>query len=116
MAFKAADFHLANERFALAAHGLSTEVSKQFAYYLRAACVYCKLEEYENASQALLQALDHQQETDTALEMNQLVNKMLNLVRENPQAKEEHQNLSKELDRFVNQTMDGLFTRHSQTR
>lgn len=116
MAFKAGDFHLANERFALAGHGLSPEVSNRFAYYLRTACVYCKLEEYENASQAILQALHHDQETDTALELNKLVNKMLNLVRDNAQAKEEHQNLSKELDRFVNQTMDSLSTRHSQTR
>lgn len=116
MAFKAGDFHLANERFALAGHGLSPEVSNRFAYYLRTACVYCKLEEYENASQAILQALHHDQETDTALELNKLVNKMLNLVRDNAQAKEEHQNLSKELDRFVNQTMDSLSTQHSQTR
>ena len=116
VAFEAGDFHLANERFALAAHGLSTEVSNRFAYYLRAACVYCKLEEYENASEALLQALHHQQETDTALEMNKLVTHLLNLLRDNPQAKEEHQNLSKELDRLVNQTMDSLSTRHSQTR
>jgi tetratricopeptide (TPR) repeat protein len=116
MAFKAGDFHLANERFALAAHGLSLEVSNQFAYYLRAACVYCKLEEFENASQAILQALHHDQETDTALELNKLVNKLLNLVRDNAQAKEEHQNLSNELDRFVNQTMDSLSTRHSQIR
>jgi len=115
MAYKAGDFHLANERFALAAQGLSTEVSKRFAYYLRAACVYCKLEDYENASQALLQALHHQQETDTALELNKLVSKVLDLVRDNPQAKEGHQNLSKELDRFVNQTMESLSTRHSQT-
>ena len=115
MAFKAGDFHLANERFALAAHGLSPEVRKRFAYYLRAACVYCKLEEYENTSQALLQALHHQQETDTALEMNKPVNELLNMVSDNPQAKEEHQKLSKELDRFVDQTMDRLATRHSQT-
>jgi hypothetical protein len=116
MAFKAGDFHLANERFALAAHGLSPEVSNRFSYYLCAACVYCKLEEYENASQAILQALQHDQETDTALELNKLINKLLYLVRDNAQAKEEHQNLSKELDRFVNQTMDSLSTRHSQTQ
>jgi hypothetical protein len=40
MAFKAGDFHLANERFALAAHGLSPEVSNRFAYYLCAACAW----------------------------------------------------------------------------
>jgi len=116
MAFKAGDFHLANERFALAAHGLSPEVSNRFACYLRAACVYCKLEEYGNASQAILQALHHDQETDTSLELNKLVNKLLNLVRDNAQEKEGHQNLSKKLDQFVNQTMDSLSTRHSQTR
>jgi len=115
-AYEAGDFHLANERFALAAHGLSAAVSKRFAHYLRAACVYCKLEEYENANQALLQALDHQQETDTVLELNKLVSKRLNLGGGNAQANEEYQNLSKELDRFVDQTMDRLSTRHAQTR
>lgn len=108
MAFKAGDFHLANERFALAAHGLSTEVSNQFSYYLRAACVYCKLEEYENASQAILQALHHHQDMDAALELNNL----LNLVKDNAQAKEGQQRLSKELDRFVDQTMDSLSSLH----
>jgi tetratricopeptide (TPR) repeat protein len=116
IAFKEGDFHLANERFALAAHGLSTEVSNRFAYYLRAACVYCKLEDYENASEALLQALHHQQETDTALEMNKLVTTLLDLVRGHPQAKEEHQSLAEKLDQFVSQTMDSLSTRNSQTR
>ena len=115
MAFKAGDFHLANERFALAAHGLSPEASNRFAYYLRAACVFCKLEEYEKANQAILQALQHHQETDTALELNKLVNKLLNLVRDNTQANEEHQNLSKKLDWFVNQTMDSLSIQDSQT-
>lgn len=109
-AYEAGDFRLANERFALAAHGVSTEVSNQFAHYLRAACVYCKLEEYENASQALLQALDHQQETDTVLELNKLVSKMLDRVRGNTQTGEDHQRLSIELDRFVDQTMSRLST------
>jgi len=116
VAFKAGDFHLANERFALAAKGLSTEVNNEFAYYLRAACVYSKLEQYENASQALLQALDHQQETDTALELSKLVNNQLNLVRDEPQAKEEHQESSKDLERLVNQIMDSLSARDSQTQ
>ena len=111
-AFKAGDFHLANECFALAAHGLSTEVSNQFSSFLRIACVYCKLEDYENASQALLQGFQHQEETDTALELSTLVNKLLHLLKEDPQAKEEQQNVRDELDRFVDQTMEMLFTQH----
>ena len=114
MAFKAGDFHLANERFALAAHGVSTEVSNHYSYYLRAACVYCKLEDYENARQALLQALHHQQETDTSLELNQLVNKVLDLLKESPQAKQKLEDVRKQLDRFVNQIMDSLSTQTAQ--
>ena len=113
MAFKAGDFHLANERFALAAHGLSTEDSNRFSNFLRAACAYCKLEDYENASQALLQALDHQQATDTVLEMNTLVHKLLDLIKNNPQAKEAHPRLFEELDQFVDRTMDSLAIRDS---
>ena len=116
MAFKAGDFHLANERFAFAAHGLSTEVSNRFAYYLRAACVYCKLEDYEPASQALLQALHQQQETDTALELSRLVNKLLDLIKDDPQAKEAHPSLSQELDQLVDRTMDRLASRDARTR
>ncbi len=115
-AFKAGDFHLANENLALAVHGLSTGASKQFAYYLRAACVYCKLEEYENASDALLQALHHEHETDTALALNTLVDKMLDLIKEQPDSKEERAALSRELDRFVDQTMASLSARHPETR
>lgn len=110
-AFNAGDYHLANERFALAAQGLSTKDNKRFAYYVRAASVYCKLEEYENASEALLQALHHQQETDTVLEMNKLVSS----IKDDPRPKEDKQNLSDELERFVRQTMDGLSARNAQT-
>ena len=110
IAFKTGDFHLANERFALAAHGLSTEANNNYFHYLRTACVYCKLEDYENASQALLQALQHQEQPDTVLELNTLVNKVLDLVRDNPRAKEEHADLLQELDLLVNQIMDRLAT------
>ena len=116
MAFKAGDFHLANERFALAAHGLSTEVSNRFGYYLRAACVYCKLEEFESASEALLQALHHQQETDMALELNKLVQQVLSLRGENTQARETHRNLFQDLDDFVGQAMDRLSTLGQKSR
>ena len=114
--FKAGDFLQANKHFALAAHGLSTKVSNRFAYYLRAACVYIKLEEYENASEALLQALHHQQETDKVLELKKLVSKVLHPVRDSPKAKEKQQNVSRELDRVVNQIMDSLSARDSQTQ
>jgi tetratricopeptide (TPR) repeat protein len=116
IAFKAGDFHQANEHFALAAHGLSTQVSNRFAYYLRAACVYIKLEEYEKASEALLQALHHQQETDKALELEKLVGKVLHPVGDSPQAKEKQQDVSRELDRVVKRIMDSLITRDSQTQ
>lgn len=116
IAFKVGDFDQANEHFALAAHGLSTEVSNRFAYYLRAACVYIKLEEYEKASEALLQALHHQQETDIVLELKKLVSKVLHLVGDSPQAKEKQQNVSRELDRVVNQIMDSLSARDSQSQ
>ena len=116
LAFKVGDYHVANERFALASRGLSREANNRYAYFLRAACVYCRLEEYEHASQALLQALHNQQEMDTALEMNKLVNKLSNSLREDPQATEEQEGLSKELDRFVDQTMEGLATRDHRAR
>lgn len=103
-AYEAGDFHLANERYALASQGLSNAKNKRFSYFIRAACVYCKLEEYENASEALLQALHHQHETNTALEMNKLVG----ALKDSAAAGTVDQNLVDELARFVDQTMDRL--------
>ncbi len=74
--FKAADYQQARERYAALAHGLSVEDSQRFAVYLRSACVYCKLGDYLDADQALLQALEHNHATDLALTLVPLLQEL----------------------------------------
>lgn len=65
--FAAGDFQSARERYARLSHGLGDCQGKGLATFLRSACVYCLLREYEPARQALLQALNLDQRTDDAL-------------------------------------------------
>ena len=65
--FAAGDYQSARERYARLSHGLGDCEGKGLATFLRSACVYCMLREYEPARQALLQALNLDQGTDDAL-------------------------------------------------
>jgi len=65
--FAAGDYQSARERYARLSHGLGDREGKGLATFLRSACVYCMLREYEPARQALLQALNLDQGTDDAL-------------------------------------------------
>ncbi|PVV13546.1 MAG: hypothetical protein B6D77_04250 [gamma proteobacterium symbiont of Ctena orbiculata] len=67
--FEAADYYQAKEHYAVLDHGLSDATKRQFAIYLRISCVYCKLRDYRNADQALLQALENNHQPDYALEL-----------------------------------------------
>ncbi len=76
-AFKAADYQQAREHYAALAHCLSDADSRRCAVYLRSACVYCKLKDYRDADQALLQALAHNHEPDLALTLVPLLQGMV---------------------------------------
>jgi tetratricopeptide (TPR) repeat protein len=75
--FKAADYQGAREHYAVLGHGLSDADRGRWAIHLRSACVYCKLRDYRNAYQALLQALDHQQAPDLVLTLSPLLQEIL---------------------------------------
>lgn len=71
--FAAGDYQSARERYARLSHGLGDREEKGLATFLRSACVYCMLREYEPARQALLQALKLDQGTDHALTLLDLL-------------------------------------------
>lgn len=74
--FDAADYYQAKEHYAVLDHGLNDEEKQQCAIYLRTTCVYCKLKDYKNADQALLQALENNHQTDYALELVPLLRQL----------------------------------------
>jgi len=75
--FQIADYQQARERYAALAHGLSDADKQRCAVYLRSACVYSKLKDYRDADLALLQALEHNHETDLALTLVPLLREVL---------------------------------------
>jgi len=75
--FMTANFQQARERYAALDHGLSDADRQHYAVYLRSACVYCKLNDYRDADLALLQALEHNHETDLALTLVPLLREIL---------------------------------------
>ena len=70
--FASGDYQTARERYAAASHGLSANESGRHSAFVRLACAYCMLGDYPDAEQALLQALRHSQNTDSALTLSKL--------------------------------------------
>ena len=106
--FKAADYQQAREHYAVLAHGLSNADSQRCAVYLRSACVYCKLKDYRNADQALLQALEHNHETDLALTLLPLLQEILGLGDKKVEPKEKLEAITSAIDERASVIMDAL--------
>ena len=97
------------EYYSLASCDLNDEEKQRFCDYLRVACVYYKLKHYNDASEATLVALQHNQGTDDALLLEQLLQKLTkDMVDEDPQFKEQHINNIQELDKHVAKIMHRL--------
>jgi tetratricopeptide (TPR) repeat protein len=90
--FASGDYQTARERYAAASHGLSTDESRRNSAFVRLACAYCMLGDYRDAEQALLQALRHGQNTDSALALSQMLQQLMD--RQSPPSKERHQELT----------------------
>jgi len=106
--FNAGYFHDAKAHYAVASQGLGDEEKKRFASYLRQASVYCKLEDYEDADQALLQALQHHHETDLTLTLNKLLQKLLEQGAGTKVTEQEREQLDTEIDECVSDIMKKL--------
>ncbi len=90
--FASGDYQTARERYAAASHGLSGDESRRNSAFVRLACAYCMLGDYRDAEQALLQALQHGQNTDSALALSQLLQQLLD--RQSPPSEERHHQLT----------------------
>ncbi len=107
-AFEAADYYLAKEHYAVLDHGLSETEKRHCAIYLRIACVYCKLKDFPNADQALLQALEHNHQTDYALELVPLLRPLLNPAPGKGTEREKLQDAEARLDARTSKIMRNL--------
>lgn len=72
------DYHGARERYARLSQGLGFGEGQGLAVFLRSACVYCELRDYERARLAVLHALKSDQETDDALALLDLLQQLSN--------------------------------------
>ncbi|MEW8508123.1 MAG: HEAT repeat domain-containing protein [Candidatus Thiodiazotropha sp.] len=106
--YKDADYYQAKEQYALLDHGLGELDKQRWAIYLRSACVYCMLKEYEIAHQSLLQALEHNHETDLALILIPLLQDMQSVHQEADPAEHKFQELTYTIDSRVNHIMSTL--------
>jgi tetratricopeptide (TPR) repeat protein len=106
--FKARFYHDAKAQYAVASHSLGDEEKKRFAAYLREACVYSMLNDYIDADQALLQALQHHHETDKTLALNKLIQKVLEQSRDPAVSEHELEQLKTEIDECVSDIMKRL--------
>jgi hypothetical protein len=69
--------------------------------------VYCKLSDYEDADQAVLQALKYGQQTDMSLSLNKLLQKVLD--QKTSKSGEERRRLVAKIDAVVAEIMDKLY-------
>jgi hypothetical protein len=106
--FKVADYQQAREHYALLAHGLSNADSQRCAVCLRSACVYCKLMDYRNADQALLQALERNHETDLALTLVPLLQEILSPGDKKVEPKDKLEEIKSAIDQRASAIMNAL--------
>jgi tetratricopeptide (TPR) repeat protein len=105
--FKSGKYYDARERYSAASRELSEQENKKYSGFLRLACVYCKLSDYEDADQAVLQALKYGQQTDMSLSLNKLLQKVLD--QKTSKSGEERRRLVAKIDAVVAEIMDKLY-------
>lgn len=103
--YKAGKYHDALERYALASHDIGFADKQRFSAHLRLACIYCKLEHYEDAYQETLLALQDHHKTDTSLTLNKLLHGRLSESARTPEAKERRDKLAAEIASLVDKAM-----------
>jgi hypothetical protein len=79
--------------------------------------VYCKLRDYRNADQALLQALDHQQAPDLVLTLSPLLQEFLEQDdKAGAPSKEQAEQIERAIDERASAIMEVLFTQQPSGR
>ena len=111
--FKSGKYYEAKERYSAASHGLSEAESTRYSVFLRLACAYCKLGDYEDADQAVLQALKYGQETDMSLSLTKLLQQVRD--QENPKPAQLRQRVVQDIDDLANGIMAKLHAQETNT-
>lgn len=109
--FADGDYHSARERYARLSQGLSRNEERRLALFLRSACVYCQLCDFEQAGQAVLQALKSGEETDRALALLDLLRKLSKSRDGAPKEMRAREHLDEQLARQVLELMASLGAR-----
>jgi tetratricopeptide (TPR) repeat protein len=109
--FAEGDYHGAREHYALLSQGLEDSEKRRFATHLRAACVYCKLNDYLDADQAILHALRSDQETDRSLKLITLLQKLGDRPEQELKTEEERGRAKRDIDEYVSGIMNFLSAR-----
>lgn len=108
--FKEGEYHAAKEHYTLAATRLGEEGQRRFAAHLRLACVYCKIGDYVDADQSLLQALRHHHDTDTSLRLIKFLQDVLN---KNQRLQTDDTSAKRKIDERVTEVMARVTATHS---
>jgi len=114
--FIAADYQQAREHYAVLAYGLGDADRQRCTVYLRSACVYCKLKDYQNANQALLQALEHNHNPDLALTLVPLLREILNPGNKMVELKYKLEESMSALDERASAVMNALLEKNVSAR
>ena len=114
--FNAADYQQAKEHYAILDRGLNDMDKRRFALYLRSACTYCKLKDYRNADQALLQALEHNHETELALTLVPFLQEILSLSNKKFKPHDKLEEIKSTIDTRASEIIDTLLEQNIQSR
>ncbi len=109
--FQVGDYYDALERYALASHDLPQDEKLRFVSHLRLACVYCKLKHYKDAYQETLHALHDQHDTDTSLQLNDLLKKQQGETAGKPLSDKEGKVILEKIDQYATDIIAGLTAR-----
>ena len=106
--YAAGNYQGAREHYALLSQSLDNRQKRQYAIFLRSACVYWQLNDYRDADQALLLALSFDQETPKSLALINLLQRIRGHDAKIESAKEVPKAVRQAIDQCVAGVMDGL--------
>jgi len=106
--FMAGDYHGARARYARLSHDLGDREKKRFALFLRSACVYCKLKDYRDADQSILQALRFDHETDKSLTLIHLLHELQDGGVKGRKVEDSPERIRQSIDEYISGLMNGL--------
>ena len=108
MLFHAGEFHEARICFSKASHGLDQKDGIRFVPFLRLACVYCRLGDYEDATQAVSVALRNQQQSETSRAFGELLEDLFYLEKGLPKGDKALESIRNDIDKLAVATIDKL--------